>query len=546
MNVPLEIRYVRLWALILIIGGLIVQSSVIFVKREALAHRPFEEDTFFHMTVTRNMAMGKGITIDGVKPTSGAQPGNFIYVLAHLAARFDKWQALRWARLLDFLASIGAAGCLYLIVCRLLYKESHEKAAAYALLTAGIWLSSFQVFRVNLNGFETGLAALLLLTCTAVYLQLWPAGPSGARGFWIDVALGVLFGLSVLTRIDHGFLALSAALCYLRLAPEPLKRKCSRVFTWTLVAGIITAPWWIFCYRVGGSIMPTSGKASAFQMTFHGYWQSVGKCAWRTLESILAIPTLSFPVPSGEGLLWVFFLLGFVAALTWYFCRTKPFVALGIAPFDLRPLAFLALFGSLLMVYYIFFHGSWWFMKRYTHPIRTSAYIFSAFYVGWLAFFFEKRRWLKPLWVFSGILAGHLLIAIALTVKTYNNTDSNQFVEVASYLETHCQDGKIGAFQSGTLGYFLDNVVNLDGKNNTDALKAVTTGKVIDYMLSQNLKYIADWPSLIALYCNYDEFLRHFEPVASIGAHEIYRLRSNLPEQGTNGVYSSGPLPKRE
>jgi hypothetical protein len=109
-----------------------------------------------------------------------------------------------------------------------------------------------------------------------------------------------------------------------------------------------------------------------------------------------------------------------------------------------------------------------------------------------------------------------------------------------------CQDGKIGAFQSGTLGYFLDNVVNPDGKCNADALRAVTTGKVIDYMLSQYLKYIADWPDLIALYCDRAEFLRHYEPIASMGAHEIYRLRSNQPGQGTNGVYSSGPPPGRE
>jgi hypothetical protein len=546
MNVSLDIRWVRWWALILIFAGIIVQSSAILVKREALAHSPFEEDTFFHMAVTRNMAMGKGITIDGVERTSGAQPGNFVYALAHLAARFDKWQALRWARLLDLLASIGAAGCLYLIVRQLLHREPKEKAMAYALLTAGIWLSSFPVLRVNLNGYETGFAALMLLACTAVYLKLWPAGPTGARGFWMDVALGGLFGLTVLTRVDHGLLAVSAALCFLGLSPEPLKRKCVRVLTWTLVAGTITTPWWFFACRVGGSIMPISGTASAFQMTFHGYWWSVGQCARIGSESILAMPMLSFTSALGDSRPWALLLIGFTAVLAWYYYITKPVAVLKINPFDLRPLAFLALFGLLLMAYYVFFHGSWWFMKRYTHPIRASVYIFAGLYVGWLAFCFEKRRRVKPVWVFSGILAGHLLMTIALTIKTYNETESNDFMKKAAYLQAHCQDGKIGAFQSGTLGYFLDNVVNLDGKNNARALTAVTTGKVIDYMRAQNLKYITDWPSLIRLYCNYDEFLRHYEPIAKIGVHQIYRLRSDAPNQAAGALPPSGPPRKPE
>jgi hypothetical protein len=198
------------------------------------------------------------------------------------------------------------------------------------------------------------------------------------------------------------------------------------------------------------------------------------------------------------------------------------------------------------MIYYVFFHGSWWFMKRYTHPIRASVYIFSALYVGWLAFFFERWRWLKPIWVFSGILAGHLLITVALTMENYNETRSNDFMATAAYLQTRCQDGKIGAFQSGTLGYFLDNVVNLDGKNNTHALTAVTTGKVIEYMQAQNLKYITDWPSLIRCYCNYDEFLQDYEPIAKIGVHQVYRLRRSPPNLETEASSAPGPPPKRE
>src|SRR5205823_15081107 len=133
----LDDRVLRSWGWFLIFFGIMAQASFIFVNRESLAHTPFEEDTFFHMAVTRNMAMGKGITIDGVEPTSCAQPGTFMYVPAHLAARFDKWQALRWARFLDLLTSIGAAWCLYLIVRRMLLDSAAvNSASSYGILTA--------------------------------------------------------------------------------------------------------------------------------------------------------------------------------------------------------------------------------------------------------------------------------------------------------------------------------------------------------------------------------------------------------------------------
>jgi hypothetical protein len=528
MNTLLEPRLIRAWAIVLIIVGMILQCSFIFVKREALAHRPFEEDTFFHMAVTRNMAMGRGITIDGVERTSGAQPGNFMYVLAHLAAHFDKWQALRWARLLDVITSVGSAVCLYWIVRRLLRRESVEKAAAYALLAAGLWLSSFQVFRTNLNGYETGLAAWILLACTGLYLKVWQDGGDKASGYFRDILLGVLFGLAVLTRVDHGFLAASAAVFFLGFGLEPFPKKLIRVAIWSAVAGLITTPWWIFNYQVGGAIMPISGKASAFQMTFHGYWPSVIHCFLRTAESILTIITLSFHSPYGwgENLPWIFFLIVLTMSLTIYFKRTRPLATLQFAPMDLRPLMFLLAFSLILIFYYVFAHGSWWFMKRYTHPIRAAAYIFSAFFVAGLSLAFKKQPGLRPAVVFSGILGAHVLLSIALTASTYNKTDSNQFMKVVSYLGEHCQDGRIGAYQSGTLGYFLDNVVNLDGKNNAHALQAVTTRKSLDYIQSQNLKYIADWPSIISSYCNYDEFLKYYEPIATVGAHEIYRLRN--------------------
>ena len=95
-----------------------------------------------------------------------------------------------------------------------------ELACFFRAKRAGLWLSSFQVFRIGLNGYETALAAVVLLGATALYLSIWQNQPRGPRGAGADLALGTLFGLGVLTRVDLGFLAVCAALWFLWRAPE--------------------------------------------------------------------------------------------------------------------------------------------------------------------------------------------------------------------------------------------------------------------------------------------------------------------------------------
>jgi hypothetical protein len=525
------LRCIRGWAFFLIITGIAAQTSFIFVNRDALAHRPFEEDTFFHMAVTRNMAMGKGITIDGIEPTSGAQPGNFLYVLAHLAAHGDKWEALRWARALNVLESILAACLLYTIVRMILSRESRDISFSYAALTAGLWLSSFQVFRTNLNGYETALAAVVLLACTAVYLRVWRAPPLKQKGIGIDFVLGVLFGLAVLTRVDHGFLAASAAVSFLIFAPEPVALRWRRVVIWASVAALITTPWWVFNYRLSGSIMPISGKASSFQMVIHGYGMSVRNCLLRTTEAVLSINTLGFysPYSWGENLIWISILCIFTILLLILFRRWKPLAELRLGRIELRPFYFLAAFSVILCTYYVFAHGSWWFMKRYIHPIRTSAYIFSAFFVLALSGLLRGLTRVSPQLALSVVAGTQLLICVGSTVAIYNKTDSNNMMQVIPFLAEHCQDGRIGAFQSGSFGYFLDNVVNLDGKNNAAALHAVTNRTVVEYMLEKDLKYVTDWPQHIAAYCDFKQFQSYYEPIGTVGSSTIYQRRSTVP-----------------
>ena len=54
---------------------------------------------------------------------------------------------------------------------------------------------------------------------------------------------------------------------------------------------------------------------------------------------------------------------------------------------------------------------------------------------------------------------------------------------------------RLGAFQSGTLGYLRDDVVNLDGKVNEGALRAQRD--LVGYCEAEGVEWVADWPHLI-------------------------------------------------
>ena len=52
----------------------------------------------------------------------------------------------------------------------------------------------------------------------------------------------------------------------------------------------------------------------------------------------------------------------------------------------------------------------------------------------------------------------------------------------------------VGAVQTGTLGYFHNRTINLDGKVNPEALRVLLReGHILNYVLDSKIDYIADW-----------------------------------------------------
>ena len=80
----------------------------------------------------------------------------------------------------------------------------------------------------------------------------------------------------------------------------------------------------------------------------------------------------------------------------------------------------------------------------------------------------------------------------------------------------------VGAVQTGTLGFFHDRTVNLDGKVNPAALEAREQDKIPEYVVRSDIAYVADWAGL----AEWEELLApHFELIVHDEVRNLAVLR---------------------
>ena len=76
---------------------------------------------------------------------------------------------------------------------------------------------------------------------------------------------------------------------------------------------------------------------------------------------------------------------------------------------------------------------------------------------------------------------------------------------------------RVGTFNSGIAGFFHENVVNLDGKMNSDALAALRSGTLDEYLAHDRIDVMIDWPEQVALYISPERLREHWTRCA----HEV-------------------------
>jgi hypothetical protein len=164
----------------------------------------------------------------------------------------------------------------------------------------------------------------------------------------------------------------------------------------------------------------------------------------------------------------------------------------------------LVFFGGFLCAWYVLKFGPWWFMDRYLSPLLLLT-------IPFLACAFELSR---PRPRALGVLAGIVLVAnVPLFVvlaggphwpppawaarETNLGTHTNlnyeeQYAWVRAHVRPSCV---VGAYETGTLLYFRDRTVNLDGKVDKDALRTRLAGQAPEYVDQRHVDVMMDIPS---------------------------------------------------
>jgi hypothetical protein len=111
------------------------------------------------------------------------------------------------------------------------------------------------------------------------------------------------------------------------------------------------------------------------------------------------------------------------------------------------------------------------------------------------------------LWRVNGLFMGNLML-------------QEQMSLVEHYVP---QNEVVAAGQSGTIGYFRHNVVNLDGKVNSQAL--VYQSKMWEYLPQVHATWLCDWPSYIHKYLGDHPEEHGWRFVARDGTFDLYQYQ---------------------
>lgn len=444
------------------------------------------EDGYLMLTVARNMAIGLGMTVsEGTIPTNGVQPlATFLFTLPYLATGGDKLASL--AGILAISAAIALAGLFAVrAFAREMLRELDDNPL-WPWLVAALWFTGPLLLLHTMNALETGLYTLVVVVTLLQFTRILQKGGAGTQAD--RLLLGLLCGLTFLARNDGAFLvsAIFAVWFLHGLLSERagFGTVLARLVPPGLLSLLVAAPWLVYNRLNFGSIVPISGSAQAFGAEFGQNAALVPAKLFEYLFPMLPVPT------AAERLLpFMLVALVLVAAILAVFLAGV-WQRRGVA--RLVVTAYL-LYGLMLVAYYGLFFGAPHFMSRYLAPLAPLLILAT----GWVLIGLARRlapRQAGALVAGAGI-AGLLLSAALLVRLLLPGVHEHEHFQVVAWIEENVDEETwVGAPQTGTLGYWHDRTINLDGKVNPEALASLRRDRhILNYVMASRIVYIADW-----------------------------------------------------
>jgi hypothetical protein len=482
-DLPSAARDLLAWALVVVLGGIGLVARVLPLTRGTpMLLRQASEDGYLMLTVARNLAIGLGMsTSGGTIPTNGVQPlATLLYAACFRIAHGDKTVGVALVMALSAIVSVLSALAVYRLA-RIIFAE-RPRAKQAAAIAAAFWFSSASTIMHSSNALETGIYFLMVALVLARFLSR-SADPERDMPAREVLILGGLLGLTFWARNDAVFLVIALGLA--RVLPtwrsfERARRRVVEAIGLGVMTGLVGAPWMIFNAIHFGSIVPVSGKAESLGAPFGGNLRSVPVRIFEYLSIVVRIPGSHTPTLACTALI-ILAAVGAVAIYRRGNACTRSAIRVG------------SIHVVLLSAFYGLYFGASHFMSRYMSPISILCAIFT---VGVVIWFPAPRlgRLVRP-----AAAVAATAVTFGLGIHHYRGGRETHFQVVEWVQQNVPDDVWVGAIQTGTLGFFHDRTLNLDGKTNPSALKARAENRLIEYFFDSPAQYFADWAGLVEL-----------------------------------------------
>lgn len=477
----LSSRHFAYFMAAILLYGLAYRLLPLVLGPERVAQFFITEDGYLMLTVARNLALGDGLSVsDATIATNGIQPmATFLYAIPYIITGGDKVASLYAIVIIMTVLSAGAAFAVGRFAGAVLAPLG--VSSIWSFVVAAIWFVGVPSLFHSMNALETGFYVGMVALTVAVFGHICARG--GRYTGRDQLVFGLLCGLTFLVRIDGAFLIIALFATRLIYMPASGQLSIKDTIVEAIPPGLITlvfaAPWLLHNQIYFGSIMPISGTAQSMSAEFGQNLVAIPSRLFETMFPMLPLPKSLELAPA----MIVFCVAVVIPIVLWFLFRitaTKHPMRVAIWAYTF--------FGCAIVGYYGLSFGARHFLSRYFAPLAPL--LITATLSVTMDLFRKREAILQPLAMLALILCVTLTARLALPgVKEQGH------FHVVGWVQDNVEATTwVAAVQTGTLGYWHDRTINLDGKVNPDALEARRTeGDVLSYVANSKIDVVADW-----------------------------------------------------
>lgn len=503
-------RRTRWIAALVLSGALVVRIALVCQPETPVEQGLYVDDAFIAHKIAQNIADGKGIT-QGGRPTNGFQP-LYVFLLVPMQAFLDLHAATRASGVMNAVLSVLSAG----LVFRVLSGHFGGRVGLIGLILCAL---STPLARVSQNGLETTLAMTMALLVLDLHVRSRRDGVASRPDS--GVVLGGVLGLAVLARVD--LLLLAVPVVVEQVWSRMRRGRAGSAAAMLVAAVLVAGPWFLWSRVACGRLMPISGPATrTIAQLYADPDGPTGDAAYfplgeaplsfyqahlaSAIQHIAGESPLSLPVrylgkaPPWACLIWI----GAWVIVAYLLhrglrCGDPRHGRLRRLLVDARPACIFC--GLLVVGYACWCFGNWW-MWRYMAPAAMLLVLPSALWVdAVLDAMAQRSRTVSA--ALSVVLAATYLAAsirghAALFLTPPMNNEPRMYLDALDLRDRLEPEARIGTFESGILDYFLQReVINLDGKTNEAAHRALVEGRMHELLDELKIDYVVSSPPLV-------------------------------------------------